>query len=181
MLIKISRISAIAIFSASAMPAAGVAIASAILAVNQPSRASSSDFFCAVQQGIPTTFTRTSDGGKLPVVRWTSGLGGVSARDRCTVVSRRFQKNYDNGTLRTIISGKINKQAVVCGAVSTNDGCSQRTVLFTLDPGSNPRRVVESLFNQPALLAGEIQNQSGDNSQIAIDFESYLSALKKER
>jgi hypothetical protein len=169
-----TRVSAIALFS-------GTAIASIVLGANQPSQARSSDFFCAVQQGIPTTFTRTSDGNKLPVVRWTSGLGGLTASERCSVVSRRFQKNYDNGTLRTIISGKINKQPVICGAVSTNDGCNSRTVLFTLEPGSNPRRVVEDLFNPPALLAGEIQNQSGDNSQIAIDFETYLGALKGQR
>jgi Circadian oscillating protein COP23 len=171
MLAKSVKVSTIALLSASAIA----------VTINQPSQAVSTDFFCGTNKGTPTTFARTSDGKKLPIIRWTSQLSGLSPQQRCQAVSRKFQKNFDNGTLITIISGTINKQPVICAAASTNDVCTESTVLFTLKPGSNPRKVIQSLFDRRALASGEIQNQSSDDSHIAIDFDAYLSGLTAER
>jgi hypothetical protein len=168
---KLSKFSAIALLSVSAI----------LVNVSEPSNASSSTFYCGTSKGVPATFVTTSDKRKLPIIRWTSRIGGLNTKQRCQAISRKFQKNFDNGNLRTIISGKINKQPVICGAASASDSCTESTVLFTLKPGSNPRRVVQKLFDTSALASGEIQNQSSDNSQIAIDFDAYLSGLKSER
>jgi hypothetical protein len=147
----------------------------------QPSRAGTTGFSCLISGGVPTTFFTPSDGGKLPIIRWTSQIGGLSNKQRCLAVSRNFQKNLDNGTLRTIVDGTINRQPVICGAESTTDRCRENTLLFTLKPGSNPRQVVQSLFDRNALAYGEIQNQSGDSSRVAIDFDAYLSGLRAKR
>lgn len=55
------------------------------------------------------------------------------------------------------------------------------TVLFTLKPGSNAKVVVQSLFDRRALASGQIQNQSNDDTQIYIDFDTYLNNLQPER
>lgn len=69
----------------------------------------------------------------------------------------------------------------MCAVVSTNDVCSDRTVLFTPKPGSNAKLVVQSLFVRRALASGQIQNQSNDDTQIYIDFDTYLNNLQPER
>jgi Circadian oscillating protein COP23 len=147
----------------------------------QTSYAANTSFYCAVEGGVHTTFFTGLDGERLPIVRWVSQFGGLSSKQRCLAVSRNFQKNLDNGTLRTIIDGKINRQPVICAAVSTTDGCNEGTLLFTLKPGSNPRKVLQGLFSAKGLERGEIQSQSGDGSRVAIDFDAYVTALKAKR
>lgn len=69
----------------------------------------------------------------------------------------------------------------MCAVVSTNDACSDRTVLFTPKPGANAKLVVQSLCDRRALASGQIQNQSNDDTQIYIDFDTYLNNLQPER
>lgn len=147
----------------------------------QPSYASNPKFFCAQSKGVPVTFVRREDGRNVPMIRWVSSFSSLTPLQRCREVSRRFQRSYDNGTLKTIITGTLNKQSVVCAVVSTNDACSDRTVLFTLKPGANAKLVVQSLFDRRALASGQIQNQSNDDTQIYIDFDTYLNNLQPER
>ncbi|NEU77160.1 hypothetical protein PI95_032850 [Hassallia byssoidea VB512170] len=147
----------------------------------QPSYASNRKFFCAQSKGVPVTFARREDTRKIPIIRWVYSYSSLTPLQRCREVSRRFQRSYDNGTLKTIITGRLNKQSVVCAVVSTNDVCSDRTVLFTLKPGSNAKLAVQSLFDRRALASGQIQNQSNDDTQIYIDFDTYLNNLQPER
>ncbi|MFH7028731.1 MAG: COP23 domain-containing protein [Heteroscytonema crispum UTEX LB 1556] len=81
----------------------------------------------------------------MAMIRWVSEdyfSKGLSPLRRCQDVSRRFQKNLDNGTLKTIVTGTINGLPVVCAAISTNDACTSSTMLFTLKGGANARLAV---------------------------------------
>lgn len=90
----------------------------------QPSYASNPKFFCAQSKGVPVTFARREDGRNVPMIRWVSSYSSLTPLQRCQEVSRRFQRSYDNGTLKTIITRSLNKQSVVCAVVSTNDVCT---------------------------------------------------------
>ncbi len=147
----------------------------------QLSYAGNRKFSCAQSGGKPATFANREDGRNVPMIRWVYSFSSLTPLQRCQQVSDRFQRSYDNGTLKTIITGTLNKQPVVCAVVSTNDACSSSNVLFTLKPGSNARDVVKRLFDRRALASGEIQNQSRDNTQIYIDFDAYLNNLQPER
>lgn len=147
---------------------------------NQSSYAAERKFFCDQTKGVPITFARREDGAKIPMIRWVTSYSSLTPLQRCQEVSRRFQKNYDNDTLKTMITGTLNKQPVVCAAVSTNDVCTNRTVLFTLKPGSDPKLAVQRLFDRRGLASGEIQNQS-KNGQVYIDFNMYLNNVQPER
>lgn len=117
------------------------------------------------------------------MIRWVSSKDfspNLTALERCKQVSYRFQRSYDNGTLRTIITGTINDYPVVCAAVSTNDACTEKTLLFTLKRGSNARLAVEKLLDQRGLAAGKIQDQSSDDTQLYIDFDTYLNSIQTE-
>ena len=148
--------------------------------INQPSYANNIKFFCEQSKGIPTTFARREDGRKIPIIRWVSSYSFLTPLQRCQEVSRRFQRSYDNGTLKTITTGMINEHSVICAVVSTNDACTNPNVLFTLKPGDNGKVVLERLLDRRSLAGSMIQNQSSDDSQIYIDFETYLNYLQPE-
>ncbi|WP_315790894.1 COP23 domain-containing protein [Fischerella sp. JS2] len=148
--------------------------------LNQPSYAGDTTFYCGQSNGVPTTFVRTQNGKRLPVIRWVSqyfSSKGLTPQQRCQQVSDRFQRSYDNGTLRYIKAGTLNKQPVVCAVIQKNAACTDTTLLFTLKPGSNPDATLRQIMDRRALAAGNTTNQSGgdtSNDPVNIDVEAYL-------
>ncbi|MBR8837586.1 MAG: COP23 domain-containing protein [Stigonema ocellatum SAG 48.90 = DSM 106950] len=159
----------------------GVAIAfGTTVTLNQPSYAEGATFYCSKSNGVYTTFVRTQDGKNLPIIRWVSNyfsVTGLTQEQRCYEISRRFQSNYDQGTLKYIKAGRLNKQPVVCAAAQKNAACRDTTLLFTLKRGSDPNAIARKLFDRRALAAGNVVNQSGgdtSNDPLNIDVEAYL-------
>ncbi|OKH13307.1 hypothetical protein NIES592_14655 [Fischerella major NIES-592] len=151
-----------------------------IAILNQPSYAGDTTFYCDQSNGVPTTFVRTQNGKRLLMIRWVSQYfsgKGLTPLQRCQQVTYRFQRSYDNGTLRYIKAGILNKQPVVCAAIQKNAACTDTTLLFTLKPGSNPDVTLRQIMDRRALAAGNATNQSGGNTSndpVNIDVEAYL-------
>ncbi len=102
--------------------------------IYQHSYASSTTFFCAKTKGYPVTFAKTWDGRNTPMIRWVSSTyfsSNLAPLVRCQQVAQRFQRSYDNGTLKKIISGTLNGYPVICAAINTGDACTTHTLLFT--------------------------------------------------
>ncbi|MDJ0617941.1 MAG: COP23 domain-containing protein [Calothrix sp. MO_192.B10] len=118
--------------------------------LHQPSYANSRTFYCAKLNGVPITFTRTRYGKRIPFIYWNKSQFPPpwTPLQRCVIVSWRFQRNFDNGTLKIIKTGILRKQPVVCGVTRRKDSCTSNTLLFTLPPDSNPKRVLLSLLNR---------------------------------
>jgi len=150
---------------------------------NLPIYAQSTTFFCGSNKGIPVTYARTPR-GNVPIIRWIdrSFGGNWTSQRRCEDVSRRFQRNYDNGTLKTIATGKFNGYPVLCAAVNQDDPCTEKTLLFTLKRNASARRVVERLLDSRGLAAGKIVNQSAckEDCPIYVNVDVYLSNATPE-
>jgi Circadian oscillating protein COP23 len=142
---------------------------------NQTVQAQSTNFFCQKSKGVPVTYARTQ-AGNIPIIRWISGEFPPpwTPMQRCVEVSRRFQKNYDNGTLKILKVGSFNKQTVLCTATSTSDPCTDNTLLFTFKRNSKPKQTLEKLLDKRGLAAGKILSESQDKSSIYIDINLYL-------
>ncbi|WP_246162666.1 MULTISPECIES: COP23 domain-containing protein [Brasilonema] len=154
------------------------------ITLNQPSYAESPTFSCGKSNGVPTTFVRTQDGKDLPVIRWFSKYfsgTGLTPEQRCLEVSRRFQRSYDNGTLRYIKPGTLKGQPVVCAVAEKSAACTDTTLLFTLKRDSDADATARQLFDRRALAAGKTVNQNGgdrSNDPVNIDVEAYLYFTK---
>ncbi len=151
--------------------------------INQPSNAESRSFYCQTSKGIPVTFARTQDGRKIPLIRWTSNNyfpPPWTTRRRCVEVSKRFQRNYDNGTLKYITNGTLNRQPVICAGISRNTSCTNSNLLFTLKAGANPKTVVSRLLDSRGLASGEIFAQTASDDDINVDFDMYLNNVEAE-
>ena len=158
----------------------GLAIAFTTTAIlNQPSNAQSTTFYCSTSNGVAATIARTPR-GNLPVIRWNSDYfsgSGWSQHRRCQEVSTRFQMYYDNGTLKYITTGQMNRQSVVCVASRKGGDCT--ALLFTLKPGSNPSRTLSRLLNYRALAAGGSLNESS-GERLYIDIKDLMNTAPVE-
>ncbi|MEA5575595.1 COP23 domain-containing protein [Anabaena sp. UHCC 0451] len=152
------------------------------LSISEPSYARGTTFYCGRSGGQYFTFARTEDGRIYRVMGWTSTdfPTPYNPKNRCYEVSSRFQRNYDNGTLRKIASGIVNRQPVICSGSDANTICNSRNLLFTLKTGANRKAVANRLFNRNALAAGKILTQNGDPDDIMFDFDIYFQQLTSE-
>lgn len=149
--------------------------------VETPSYAGNTTFYCGKSNGIPITFARTEDGARLGVIRWVSNYG-VSQQwtpeRRCQEVSRRFQVNYDRGTLRYITTGYIRSVPVICASAQPYASCTNETLLFSLKPGSDPNATLRRLLDRRALANGNALDESGGKKSIYVDIDRYFKNAK---
>ena len=91
----------------------------------------------------------------MPVLYWATNKNSFPSPwtpvRRCEEVSRRFQINFDNGTLKFINAGTLLKQPVVCGAIRKDDPCTYTTLLFTLNRSSDPKSILTNLLDRREL------------------------------
>lgn len=74
-------------------------------------------------------------------------------------------------------------QPIVCAASSSDEPCTDRTLLFTLKRGSNASLIVQKLMDRQGLAAGNIVNQSGscqDDCSISVNVDVYLKKATVE-
>ncbi|MEO0969031.1 MAG: COP23 domain-containing protein [Cyanobacteria bacterium J06639_18] len=154
-------------------------VLSTITLVHKPIQASSKVFECGTaqyqNQEVPTTFAYTQDGRKVMVIRWVSKYfsRNLTNRERCNVVSNRFQRFYDHGILKYLNGGRVNKLPVVCAVSNPDTNCTKENTLYTLKTGSNPYVAARTLLDRRGLAGGNIQNESSSDDLI-IDFNMFL-------
>ncbi|AKG24287.1 hypothetical protein IJ00_25860 [Calothrix sp. 336/3] len=150
----------------------------------QPSYAGGTTFKCETRKdGVPMTVAYSPDGRKVAMIRWLSNnyfSTDWNALRRCTEVSRRFQKSYDNGTLRFITAGNLNNQPVICATTKRNQPCTENNLLFTLRPGTNPKTALNQLMDRRGLVAGNPYTVRGSN-RMSVNFDAYLKGATVEQ
>lgn len=118
---------------------------------------------------MPATVAKTPQ-GDVPVILWKyTGFRGYTPQQRCLEVSNRFQRFHENGTLKFLTTGRMNRKNVVCVAESETTPCVG--LLFTLRPGVNPNDTLKELLAVRTQAGGAL-NETGD--RIYIDLEQYL-------
>lgn len=115
------------------------------------------NYRCIMKQGSPTTVVDTRR-GRIDLIIWKSGLfQGWTPLKRCQTISSRFQNFSDQGKLRYVINGTLDKQPVICVAENIPGKgliCDKNGLLLTLQPNDNPQKVMEELFDLSARVRG---------------------------
>ena len=131
-------------------------------------------YSCIEHEGNPTTIVNTPR-GVIQFIVWKSEFFSNSdwtPQRRCEEVSQRFQKFYDQGILKIITNGTMNRQPVICVAQNkAGEGliCRQNGLLITLEPTDNPQQVMEDLFDQNRLASGNSPLVRGNQTFVDID------------
>ena len=146
----------------------------------QPSYARRSKFFCAVLNSVPITWVRTSR-GKYQLIRWVVkdfSASGLTPLKRCIIISARFRRYYDNGTLYITSRSNVNGYPVLCVANRKGHRCSPKNVLVTLKRRTDAGRVLKRMLAFRRSADAKPVDLSGNKLITYEDGELYLDVKK---
>ncbi|MGD1918112.1 MAG: COP23 domain-containing protein [Pleurocapsa sp.] len=132
-------------------------------------------FFCD-QNGLYTTVN--TERGSLPLIRWIdrSFPPPFTPEQRCKIVSERFQKFDNNGTLKYIKADTVNNLPALCVAAYVGGGCLPDGLLVTFKPGTDANDTLIKLLDQRVWAARETIELDSSGS-VAPGEESVISQV----
>ncbi|MBH8573744.1 COP23 domain-containing protein [Nostocaceae cyanobacterium CENA369] len=146
---------------ATASVISALALAVATIASNEPSYALRNKFFCDQEDGIPVTKVRTSRGNET-FIRWVvQDFKNFPPANRCQIVSAKFQRYYDNGSLLITSRDNFNNYPVLCIVNRKGAPCTSQNVLVTLKPGTDTGRVLQQILDFRRGVGSSVVNLSG--------------------
>jgi Circadian oscillating protein COP23 len=106
-------------------------------------------FFCGssynarLHKKVPTTIAQKGS-EKFILVQWVKPMGyDWTPQRHCQEFAGRIQAANNAGTMKYIISGKMNGQQVICTAKKVSGDCQY--LLITLHSGDKPKQLVNDL------------------------------------
>ena len=109
---------------------------------------------------------------------------------RCREVTARFNRFYNNGTLKYMSTGTINNYPVICVAESKGGNCLPEGLLITLKQDSNPNTALNIMLDrrilpihEPIQLSSDKNVDSEDevvseiDGKLYVDVENWLNEL----
>ena len=154
----------------------GLGVITAAIANTQIAQAQNR-FFCNTSQ--MSTVVQT-ERGAVPLIRWTdrSFPPPYTPQQRCQIVSERFKKFDNNGTLKYIKADRMNNLPVLCIAAYKGGSCLPNGLLVTFKPGTNAnKKLVEILDRRVWALGGAVElNSQGSRDLVSqVNGEIYLN------
>ncbi|MEL6929815.1 MAG: COP23 domain-containing protein [Cyanobacteria bacterium J06600_6] len=154
----------------------GLAIAFGAIAVSAQSSQAQSRFSCDVSQMSTTVNTER---GSIPLIRWAdrSFPPPFTPEQRCQIVSNRFKKFDENGTLKYIKADIINNLPALCVAAYKGGSCLPDGLLVTFKPGTDANQTLLKILDRRVWAAsGPIQLSSGGNDLVSqADGNTYIN------
>ena len=95
--------------------------------------------------------------GSIPLIRWVdrSFPPPYSPIQRCQIVSARFRKFDNNGTLKYIKADEINNLPVLCVTAYKGGSCLPNGLLVTFKPETDANQTLARLLNRRVRAAEE--------------------------
>lgn len=155
----------------------------ASVTITQPSLAQNNKFFCGMSRSVPATLVHTSR-GNIPVIRWVNNAFPPpwTPQQRCEEISARFQRFYDNGTLKFLRAGRLSGQPVLCVASYKGGSCLPNGVLVTLKRGTDPQLTLERLSDyQGKSSANPIELSGSRSSNQVVSYVNDAAYLDVEK
>ena len=104
--------------------------------------------YCGSIDGNPATIIDNDRGRQTAIILWVEryfASTSYSAKVRCENVSKNFAQAIEEGSLRYLVSSRLNGYPVIC-ASRVKEGVCDR-LLFTLNFGVDPSTVLKHLNN----------------------------------
>ena len=124
----------------------------------------------------------------IPLIRWTdrSFPPPFTPEQRCQIVSDRFKKFDNNGTLKYIKADTLNNLPVLCVAAYKGGSCLPDGLLVTLKPGTDANQTLLRILDRRVWAANgpiPLNSQSNDpetlisevNGETYVNMEMFLN------
>ncbi|MCC0176416.1 COP23 domain-containing protein [Waterburya agarophytonicola K14] len=150
-------------------------------AIANPAKAQTKNnntYYCAQLDGNWNTFVNTPR-GRVTLINWANKFSETwTPQKRCSTISQRFQNFLDDGNLKFIRTGEINKMPVLCVANARGGACPEDNVLITLKPGTDPEGVLIRLVDFRRSVSGQTLTLSADDAGFYSGGEFYVDMDK---
>ncbi len=137
----------------------------------QAKASTTTKFSCTTEKGIPITVAQATR-GHVPVIHWISeyfSKDGWTPQTRCIEVSTRFERYYNDGSLKFLTTGRMKKLPVICTTKYRGGGCEN--LLFTLKPGTDSSETLKNLLQIKNRVRGPLNETDG---RIYIDVRQLI-------
>ena len=155
--------------------AVGLGISIGEIATFSQSAVAQDRFDCDVSQMSTTVQTER---GAIPLIRWADNSfpPPFTPQQRCEIVSERFRKFDNNGTLKYIKADTINGSPALCVAAYQGGSCLPDGLLVTFKPGTDANQTLLKILDRRVWAAGgPIELSSKCSSPVCqIDGETYV-------
>lgn len=172
-------------FNLLAQTCLGLSVVTGAIAVSAESSYAQDRFYC---DGNQITTTVQTERGSIPLIRWTdrSFPPPFTPEQRCQIVSDRFKKFDNNGTLKYIKADTLNNLPVLCVAAYKGGSCLPDGLLVTFKPGTDANQTLVRILDRRVWAAsGPIQLSSHNstpetlvsevNGQTYVNMEMFLN------
>ena len=138
-------------------------------------------FACDTTQMSTTVQTER---GSIPLIRWVdrSFPPPFTPKQRCQIVSDRFRKFDNNGTLKYIKADTINNLPALCVAAYKGGSCLPDGLLVTFKPGTDANQTLLKILDRRVWASGGAIRLSGGTSNSnqeslisEVDGETYVN------
>lgn len=123
--------------------------------------------------------TVQTERGLIPLIRWVdhSFPPPFTPQERCEIVSARFRKFDNNGTLKYIKADTINNLPVLCIAAYRGGTCLPDGLLVTFKPGTNANNKLVKMLDRRAWAGKpiELSNKNEDGFISQVNGETYVN------
>ena len=125
--------------------------------------------------------------GSIPLIKWTnrSFPPPYTPEQRCQIVSNRFKKFHNNGTLKYIKAANVNNLPALCVAAYVGGECLPDGLLVTFKPGTDANQTLLKILdrrvwaaNGPVRLSSKNQPEtiiSQVNGETYVNIERFLN------
>ena len=135
-------------------------------------------FSCDTAQMSTTVQTER---GSIPLIRWADNSfpPPFSPKERCQIVSDRFKKFDNNGTLKYIKADTINNLPALCVAAYKGGSCLPDGLLVTFKPGTDANQTLLRILDRRVWAASgpiRLSSATGSNSLVSqVDGTTYVN------
>jgi hypothetical protein len=155
--------------------------------IAEPNPSQTNTYYCAQLNSSWNTFVNTPR-GRVTLINWIKNYSDIwNPQRRCLEVSQRFQKFLENGTLKYIRTGMVNRQPVICVAETRGGNCPDKNVLITFKPGTDPEQVLVQLVDFRRSVSGQTivlsENDAGfyQNGEFYVDIDKFLATVPVDK
>ena len=154
----------------------GLSVITSAIALSIESAVAQDRFTCDANQMSTTVQTER---GAIPLIRWVdrSFPPPFSPQQRCQIVSDRFKKFDNNGTLKYIKADTINNLPALCVAAYKGGSCLPDGLLVTFKPGTDANKTLLKILDRRVWAASGPVKLSSGNSNTDPDSESVISEV----
>lgn len=146
----------------------GLSLVGGAIALETESAIAMDRFAC--DASIMSTTVQT-ERGSIPLIRWVdrSFPPPFTPEQRCQIVSERFKKFDNNGTLKYIKADTVNNLPALCVAAYKGGACLPNGLLVTFKPGTDANQALIKILDRRVWASnGTLELSSQDQSETLI-------------